>query len=235
VRSSCGTLHESASNIEVAHQVHERKPGWHHEGRFGTLLEIGEAVLLAIVAVATAWSGYQAALWDGESSRLYSTSSRIRINASEDSTRGGQQQLYDGLAFDFWLQAKLSGSEQLARSFQKRFRLEYRPAFRAWLATDPLTNPDAPPGPIFMRQYHNTLIEQGDKRDAEASAAFDKAVHARETGDQYIRTTVLLATVLFLIAVSQRFRLLKVRVGLLGVALVLLGIAVGSILTYARL
>jgi hypothetical protein len=86
-----------------------------------------------------------------------------------------------------------------------------------------------------MRQYRNALIDRSDERDAAASAAFDEAVHARETGDKYIRTTVLLATVLFLIAVSQRFRLLKVRVGLLVVALVLLGIAVGSILTYARL
>ena len=225
---------ETTSNIELAHHVHERQPAW-HEGRHGTLLEIGEAVLLAIVAVATAWSGYQAALWDGESSRLYSTSSRIRINASQDATRGGQQQLYDGLTFDFWLQAKLSGAEQLARSFQKRFRLEYRPAFRAWLATDPLTNPNAPAGPIFMRQYHNALLEQSGERDEQASAAFDRAVHARETGDKYIRITVLLATVLFLIAVSQRFRVLKVRVALVVVALVLLGIAVGSILTYARL
>jgi hypothetical protein len=41
--------------------------------------------------------------------------------------------------------------------------------------------------------------------------------------------------VLFLIALSQRFGLVKLRVGLLCVALVLLGIALTSIATYPRL
>src|SRR4029450_2027472 len=38
-----------------------------------TIIEIAEAVLLAVVAVATAWSGYQSALWDGHSAKLYGT------------------------------------------------------------------------------------------------------------------------------------------------------------------
>jgi hypothetical protein len=41
--------------------------------------------------------------------------------------------------------------------------------------------------------------------------------------------------VLFLIAVSQRFGLFRVRVGLLAIALVLLAVALGSIATYPRL
>jgi hypothetical protein len=63
---------------------------------------------------------------------------------------------------------------------------------------------------------------------------FEQGVGARETGEKYVRTTVLLATVLFLIALSQRFGLFKVRVGLLCVALVLLGIALTAIATYRR-
>jgi hypothetical protein len=70
---------------------------------------------------------------------------------------------------------------------------------------------------------------------AEASAIFDEGTTARERGDKYVRVTVLLATVLFLIALSQRFDLLGVRLGLFGVALVLLVISAYWIASYPRI
>jgi hypothetical protein len=226
-----------SSNVEIAHRVHET--GEHHPaaGRrpHEIAIEIGEAFLLALVAVATAWSGYQSALWDGQSTKLYGTSSRIRIAATQNTTRGGQEQLYDATTFNFWLQAKLTNNPKLARGYEKRFRPEYRPAFRAWLATDPFSNPSASPGPIFMPQYHNAHNERGAELNARASEVFQQGVEARETGEKYVRTTVLLATVLFLIALSQRFRLFKVRAGLLLVAVGLLVLSLVSIESYSRL
>jgi hypothetical protein len=225
-----------SSNVEIAHRVSEG--GEHHvEGgrRHEIAIEIGEAFLLALVAVATAWSGYQSALWDGQSTKLYGTSSRIRIAATQNTTRGGQEQLYDATTFNFWLQAKLTHNPKLAVGYQKRFRPEYRPAFRAWLATDPFSNPHASAGPIFMPQYHNAHNERGAELNTRASEVFQQGVEARETGEKYVRTTVLLATVLFLIALSQRFGLVKVRAGLLLVAVALLVLSLVSIADYPRL
>ncbi len=225
-----------SSNVEIAHRVDES--GEHHHAarrRHEVAIEIGEAFLLALVAVATAWSGYQSALWDGRSTRLYGTSSRIRISATQNTTRGGQEQLYDATTFNFWLQAKLTNDPKLARGYEKRFRPEYRPAFRAWLATNPFSNPSAPAGPIFMPQYHNTHNARGAELNAQASEVFQQGVEARQTGEKYVRTTVLLATVLFLIALSQRFGLLKVRASLLFVAVVLLVLSLVSIASYRRL
>jgi hypothetical protein len=226
-----------SSNIEIAHHVSEggEHEGAHRRRRHEVAIEVGEALLLALVAISTAWGGYQSALWDGRSTRLYGTSSRIRISATQASTRGGQQVLYDATTFNFWLQATLTNNPKLARGYLKRFRPEYRPAFRAWLATRPFSNPNASPGPIFMPQYHNRLAERGNRLNAQASDVFQQGVEARETGEKYVRTTVLLATVLFLIALSQRFALVKVRVGLLAVALVLLTISLISIASYRRL
>ena len=107
-----------SSNIEIAHRVHEggeREP----MRRKHAAIEIGEAFLLALVAIATAWSGYQSAIWDGRSARLYGQSSRIRIEATQNTTRGGQEQLYDATTFNFWLQARLTNQAQLARGLTK--------------------------------------------------------------------------------------------------------------------
>jgi hypothetical protein len=229
-------LPEGPSNIEIAHHMsdaaHEESE---RERRVERLIEIGEAILLAVVAIGTAWSGYQAAKWDGRSAQRYGQSSKLRVTADAVGTRGGQEQLFDAMTFDSWLQATLTGEQRLAALYRKRFRPEYRPAFGAWLATDPFSNPNAPAGPIFMPQYHNRRLEQAARLRAEASDHFDEGVDARDTGDDYVRTTVLIATVLFLIAVSQRFRILRVRMALLGVALVLLVIAAYTIVTYPHL
>jgi hypothetical protein len=224
---------ETVSTPEVAHAVahqHGREKGSRREG----LIEIGEAVLLAIVAIATAWSGYETGRWDGRQAHLYGLSSKYRVQANSAATLSGQQRLYDTSTFGFWLQAKARGDEADAKLFERRFRPEYRPAFAAWLRTDPFHNPKAPPGPIVMPQYRNAAAEQAVARERRASMAFDEGTEAREKGDKYLRNTVLLATVLFLTALAQKFKVQKVRIGLLVVCGVLLAIALVFIGTYPR-
>ena len=72
-----------------------------------------------------------------------------------------------------------------------------------------------------MPQYHNAAAEQAAAYDERATAAFEQGTQARERGDKYLRNTVLLATVLFLAALTPKFKLQGVRVGLLGVSAVL--------------
>jgi hypothetical protein len=223
---------EGMSNVEVARHLHERGGSGGERSRGEQVLQIAEAILLAIVAVATAWSGYQAAKWSGRQSELYGIASRQRIQADLLGTRGGQQVLYDTTTFNAWLQATSSGDRRAAALFERRFRPEYRLAFAAWLKTDPIDNPKAPPGPIFMPQYHNALSERSDRLQEVSSETFDRGTEAREQGDDYVRNTVLLATVLFLAALAQRFTVRRVRLALLALGVVLLGIAVYSIATY---
>jgi hypothetical protein len=203
-------------NLELAHKLTDReapgRPGWER------VTEVLEAFALGLVAVATAWSGYQAARWHGEQAFLYGRSTAIRVEADEKLTLGGQQRLQDVSTFNTWIQAETSGDDELADLYVRRFSPEYRVAFDDWLAEDPFENPDAPPGPSFMPTYHNALLEEGAAINERASAMFDEGTEARNTAEQYVRLTVLMATVLFLIALSQRFQMRSVRIGLLGVA-----------------
>jgi hypothetical protein len=147
-------------------------------------------------------------------------------------TLGGQQKLLDVTTFNTWVDAIASGHPKVAALYVERFSPEYRVAFDAWLKTNPLHNPNAPPGPAYMPQYHNHQLEQSAAVSAHAAALFEQGTSARGTSEEYVRTTVLLAAVLFLVAISQRFDIRQARLGLLCVGLALLIFSVYSILTY---
>jgi hypothetical protein len=203
--------------------------------RWERLIEISEAIFLAMVAVATAWSGYQAARWDGRQAERYGTASAIRIQADEKLTVGGQQKLLDVATFNTWIQAKEQGQDGLAALYVRRFSPEFKTAFDAWIASHPFTDPDAAPGPSFMPEYVNDQIDEGNQMNDEATAIFDEGTEAREVSDDYFRTTVVLATVLFLLALSQRFRIREVRIAVLIVSGLLMVYGVGTIISFERL
>src|SRR5437868_6735560 len=199
------------------------------------VVEIIEALILALVAVATAWSGYQAAQWAGKRAEQYAEASRLRVTAEGLATMAGQERIYDSDTFNSWLAAKLDGKAEAAEFFQRRFRDEYRAAFTAWLKTDPFNNAQAPPGPIFMLDYHNAKHEQFLGLSKQATDVADQGTKSGETGDQYVRITVLLATVLLITAIGQRFRFKSVRVVFMILAFALLCLPLWQLLMLPRI
>jgi hypothetical protein len=199
------------------------------------VIEIIEALILALVAVATAWSGYQAAEWAGKRAEQYAEATRLRVTAEGLATLAGQERIYDSDTFDRWLAAKLDGKQEAAGFFERRFRDEYRPAFAAWIGTDPFKNAQAPPGPIFMPDYHNAKHEQFLVLTKQAAEMADQGTKSGETGDQYVRITVLLATVLLITAIGQRFRFKSVRVVFMILAFLLLCLPLWQLLMLPRI
>jgi hypothetical protein len=213
---------ESAVN-HVVEKLNERsEQALRPRSRAEAVIEIIEAVVLALVAVATAWSGYQAARWDGQRAQLYAESARAKVGVEELDTLAGQERIYDITTFNAWIAAKLGGNQRLAALFEDRFRDEYRAAFTAWLNSDPFHNPKALPGPVFMPEYRSAKREEAKRLNIAAAAVFERGTRAGDMGDRYVRITVLLATVLLIIAIGQRFRVTSVRTGLLVIAFLLL-------------
>jgi hypothetical protein len=226
---------ETTSNIEFAHKIHEHghhaRPRTHRRAKW---IEIAEAVVLATAAVATAWSGYQAARWDALSAENYQLASRTSVESQGKVTLAGQDRLYDIVTFNGWVGAKTGGHAALASYYERRFRPEYATAFAAWQKLDPFNNPAAPPGPIFMSEYANANDRDAARLTEEAERYFAKGVRTRHTGDQYVKVTVLLATVLLLTALSQRFDNVGPRIAVVAVAWALLLVSVYSIVTFPR-
>ncbi|MBP7474529.1 MAG: hypothetical protein KA810_04660 [Pyrinomonadaceae bacterium] len=224
-------MSEQLANVEFAHKLHEK--GSHQNGS-SFRLEIVEAFLLAIVAVATAWSGYQSAKWDGHSAESYAQAAAYRIDGDEDLTRGGQERLQNISTFNAWLLAKTSGNVPMMKLLERRFTPEYSKAFQEWLLTDPFNDPNAQPGPSFVPGYSTRLMQEGRELRLLADEAFEKGRSSREVGEEYVRLTVFLATVLFLIAISQRFKHPKAQIGLLSVAAIATGVVVLMLISYPR-
>src|SRR3984885_12445634 len=208
------------SNIEIAKHLNEHGESDASPGH--ALLEIVEALVLAIVAITTAWSGYQAALWTGHQSELYGQASKLRVQAEGAATYANQERLYNASTVVEWLKAEAHGDKKLTDLFDRRFLPEFRPAFEAWKKTDPLNNPSAPAGPQLMAEYRSSKTEEAARLNNQATEVFEEGTKGREYADRYVRATVTLATVLLLIAISQRFRTRRVRVGLLMIAMLVL-------------
>jgi hypothetical protein len=218
-------------NVEVAHKLSEHEKAVREKRRWEEVLEILEVLLLAAAAITTAWSGYQAAKGDGQQSVLYSEASVDRIQANTASTLGQQRLAADGAMFSAWLQARAASNPQLQATFVRRFSPEYRAAFAAWLGTKPFTNPDAPPGPGYMPEYHNPQMEQAEQLNEQAATLEEAGTEARHTAEEYVRATVLFALVLFLVAVGQRFQLRGVRIATIVMAFGLLAYGLYNLAT----
>jgi len=194
-----------------APDVSEQKSPLEEHAVWEELIEIIEVIVLALVTMATAWSGYQAAKWDGQQSLLYGTASADRFQADAAAAAGGQM-----------LQATSAHDSTLAALYVRRFTPDYRTAFRDWLTTDPLTNPNAPAGPAYMPHYRNPDLAAAAQLNNRAAAAFARGTTARDNADSYVRDTVLFAAVLFLVAIAQRFKLRNIRAATTTVAFALL-------------
>src|SRR5271163_1608516 len=180
------------ANIEIAKHLTEHEAAGESSGR--AILEIIEALVLAIVAIATAWSGYQAALWTGHQSELYGQASKLRVQAEGAATYANQERLYNASTVVEWLKAEAHGDKKLADLFERRFLPEFRPAFEAWKKTDPVNDPNAPPGPQLMAVYRSSKTEEAAKLNDQATAVFEQGTRDRQLSDEYVRVTVTLAT-----------------------------------------
>jgi hypothetical protein len=158
-----------------------------------------------------------------------------RFRADAASTHGGHELSADASMVTAYLQAHSAGDSRLEASYVRRFTPDYKAAFVGWLGTDPFTKPAAPPGPGYMPQYHSQSFESASRLNALASATFDQGTAARDTAERYVRDTVLYASVLFLIAIAQRFNVRLVRMATTAVALCLAAYTTFAMLTLPRI
>ena len=204
----------------------------HHEhaprlaGRHGRILQVCEAAVLAVVTLTAAWSGFAAAKWGTESRLELAAASTARTEANRAVSSAEQTRSYDASMFNAWFTAWTLDRVDKMKIAERRFRPGYEVAFQAWRRTAPETNPNAPPGPSYMPEYVVPAEARAAGLDKQANAHAAAGQSAGVAGDQYVRVTVVLAGVLFLIGIGSTFTIAGVRYILLGVGAVLLVAAI---------
>ena len=183
-------------------------------------VELLSTILLALAAVATAWSSYQASRWNGEQAKAASRTNAIRIEAARAQGLAEAQTEIDVMTFTQWVDAYARDETELADFYFKRFRAEFKPAVVAWLATKPLANPDAPLTPFAMPRYRLAATADEKRLDAEAELSAAAVRRDIQRATNYVLGVVLFAVSLFFAGMSAKLRTPGPRVALLVVGCV---------------
>lgn len=195
-------------------------------------MEIAATVLLALAAVATAWSSYQATRWNGEQVKASSRTNAVRIEAARAQGLAEAQTQVDVATFTQWVDAYAREETELADFYFQRFRTEFRPAVDAWLETRPLANPSAPLTPFAMSEYRLAAADDADRLDAEAERSASIVQRNLQRASNYVLAVVLFAVSLFFAGMSAKLRGPRPRVALLALGWIMF---VGAIAWLATL
>jgi hypothetical protein len=176
-----------------------------------TWQEVLVTVLLVVAALATSWSSYQATRWNGEQAAAAGRTNAIRISAARADGLARAQTQVDVATFIAWADADQRGEAKIADFYVQRFRPEFRSAYDAWIATQPLSNAGAPPTPFAMPEYEMASRDEAQRLDADAEASASEVRLDIQRSSNYVLTVVLYAVVLFFAGMSTRLSNRRLR------------------------
>ncbi len=180
-------------------------------------VEIASTILLAIAAVAIAWSSYQATRWNGEQAKAASRTNAIRIEAARAASLAEAQTQVDVATYIQWVDAYLDSDTEVQDFYVERFRDEFKPAFDAWIAEEPFTDTDAPPTPFAMPEYRLEATAEAEQLDADAAVSAATVTRNIQRGANYVLGVVLFSVALFFAGISTKLESDRLRAVMLAV------------------
>lgn len=201
-------------------------------------IELIATIVMALAAIATAWCAFQATKWSGIMAIEFSNANAGRVESTRVDSVANTQRSIDVGVFTSWLDAVAAEVDAgeippvresgyvpvegtLSAFYYERMRDEFRPALDAWLAADPLSDPEAPATPFAMEEYQLAAAMEADELLEQSAQDRDDALDANQNGDNYVLTTVGFALVIFFAGVSSKLKETRNRWIAISVALVL--------------
>ena len=219
-------------------------------------VELIATFVLAIATVLTAWGAFQATKWGGVQANSYAAAGAARVESSKVASRAGQLVIVDVGLYQQWVGAVAGEEEPLsdvvdgvytpaqgteAGYLYSVFPDRLRVAFDAWIALDPVGDPEAPRTPFEVTEeieVDGELVEQSvyvvegqaesEALEAEADALSAVARQSNQRSDNYVLLTVLFASALFFAGVGSKLNTLVAKYIALGLALTI--VSVGLVL-----
>jgi hypothetical protein len=224
---------------ELSHQVAEppeEKAGFFERAGIrwrAEWVEILSAAILALATIATAWCAYQSTRWSGLMTISFAKSNTARTQSTKTQTAGGQLIQVDVGLFLEYANAVVNENQELADFVKDRwFSDELNAATDAWLATDPIENPDSPKSPFAMPEYKSRGLELSQSYDTLADSYREDALNDNQRSDNYVLLAVWFASVLFFAGMCTKFKQRWLQITLLMFAIIILGVGMGIVLTF---
>src|SRR5256885_8958173 len=160
---------EKPSDLQLVRDHEPPRKGW---------VEPIVALLMALTTVGTAWCSYQSAAWTRQANRLMNEFNALERKAGLLSIQGIQQATIHTTMFMQMLAAQQAGNEKLANFYVERFPPDVRKAYDAWLAQNPLENPNADPHPFVPKLYEVPGPREAAEANAKAASSLQEARNA---------------------------------------------------------
>jgi hypothetical protein len=210
----------SSSNTEKARGI-----------RGDRLIEIVAVVMLAVATLGSAWCGFQANQWNGKESDFGRAGTDARVEASRQFGLATQKVAYDASIVAQYAQAFIQGNDKLVTFYKTTLiRPEFLPVVEQWEAAVK-ANGSPPPNLFQDPAYLTAQFADYQKAEAVADDATQKGNAASALGDDYVLTTLLLASALFFAGVTTSFRLRIPRLMLLAAAGLTIAYAASRLVT----
>ena len=224
---------EGLSPIEAGKKLHEHttephQPATSERGsRHSRMVQVGEALLLSLVTIAAAWSGYAAAKWGTESRFELAQAATLRNLATRADLSALSTRNFDSSTFNAWFTAftwtipRSRPSPSGASGRSSRW-----PSTPGWPPIPP--QPRAPPGPTTCPSTGSPIRPRPRRWTGRPWRR--RRATMRGWWVTTIRITVFLAAVLFLVGIGSTFKLHTIRYVLITIGSLLLILATVLIL-----
>ena len=178
------------------------------------LLEVVAVVLLGVATVGSAWCGYQATRWNGEENDLSRQSAALQVEAARQFGVATQTVSYDSNMLSQYANATAAGDEALMRFYRETLlRPEILPVVERWEAD--IAAGGTPHNLLDDEAYLDDQLEPYRATTATATDLADQAAEAGDHADEYVLTTLVLASALFFAGLTTSFRVRLARLLLL--------------------
>jgi hypothetical protein len=162
-------------------------------------------VLMAAATLGSSWSTYQSSLWNGVQTFLLMDAATQSRAADEKRLTSNQLRTLEASLFVEYARDYYEGKTELSDFLVARMRPEMREAVRAWVATQPRKNPQAPSSPFVMPQYRAKVDDEAREMEAKSAATYNAAQTANRTSDIYGMVGVVFTAALFLAGLVSGF------------------------------
>lgn len=154
--------------------------------------------------IGISYSSYESHLWLGVQTFLLREVNVDSLHTAKEELTQGQHTVIDVVTFTQYSNAIIRNEQNLSNFYYNRFTPEMKVAVDAWLATDPLKNPNAPPSPFAMSEYNRTHVLLAQQFANKTNSELQQAQQANENSSSYVFLSVLYSSALFIDGVIGR-------------------------------